>query len=133
MSTIVALIGPIEWWWNTPEDPGRFNSQQAQDFRAYRTGVKKYLGSHGFLCYAPWDAFFGDWDPRAQAHNDFIIGICDVVCNLRPVGIPGSGTDDELELAADLGKPVVDAPPGSNLIEIAARIGAQSIRISLGR
>ena len=115
MSTIVVLIGPIEYWWDTPEEPDRFLSAPAVVYREWRIRLRDFLVDHGYLVYSPHEAFKGNWDERAQAHNDFIIGIADIVINMRPLGIPGKGTDRELELAAHLGKPVIWAPPGSRL------------------
>jgi len=120
MSTIVALIGPIEYWWNTPDDPDRFNSRPAVEYRAWRIMLRDYLVSNGYLVYSPHLAFLGNWDERAQAHNDFIVGVSDVVVCMRPFGIPGKGTDHELELARKLGKPVVYAPPGTDLQDFMA-------------
>jgi hypothetical protein len=122
MSTIVALVGPIEWWWNTPADPSRFDSQQAVEYRAWRTIVRDALVAAGFLVYSPHDAFKGAWDERAQKHNDTIIELCDVVVNMRPKGVPGKGTDHELILAHVLGKPVFRAPPGTDLENLAHEI-----------
>jgi hypothetical protein len=115
MSTIVALIGPIEYWWDTPEEPDRFNSQPAVEYRAWREELRDFLVENGFLVYSPHDAFKGAWDERAQAHNDFVISICDLVMCMRPEGIPGKGTDHELKLASDLGKYVIMVPPGISL------------------
>jgi hypothetical protein len=114
MSIIVSLIGPIEHWWDTPEDPDRFNSPPAVAYRAWRQHVNDVLlAAGGFLVYRPHEGFKGDWDNRAQIFNDEMIRISDVVLCLRPPGIPGKGTDEELRLCAKLGKPVVFLPPGA--------------------
>lgn len=118
MSIIVALVGPIEWWWNTPEDPARFHSLEAIAYRAYRDRLGKVLVDHGYLVFRPHEAFKGEWDERAQVFNDHMIEIADVVVNMRPMGIPGKGTDHELQLAKNLGKPVLAAPPGTNFNEL---------------
>lgn len=115
MSIIAALVGPIEYWWDTPEDPHRFDSQQAVEYRAWRVELRDFLAKHGLLVYSPHLAFFGPWDERAQAHNDSVITICDIVFNMRPYGIPGKGTDHELELAEHLSKVIVNTPPGYDL------------------
>ena len=114
MSTIAALIGPIEWWWDTPEDPHRFESERARTYRAWRQEVNdRLVAAGGWLVYRPHEGFKGDWDERAQVFNDEQIKVADIVICLRPPGIPGKGTDRELALAARLGKPVVHLPPGT--------------------
>jgi len=115
MSIITTLIGPIEYWWDTPDDPDRFNSQPAVEYRAWREILNDFLVREGFLVYRPHEAFKGPWDERAQIHNDFIISISDVIICMRPEGIPGKGTDHELYEAARLKKPVLYAPPGTDL------------------
>jgi hypothetical protein len=111
MSTIVALIGPIEYWWDTPEEPLRFTSPEAVRYRQWRRELSDFLVREGFLVYRPHEAFKGSWDERAQRFNDAIIEVCDLVMCMRPEGIPGKGTDHELDLAAKLGKPVIFTPP----------------------
>jgi hypothetical protein len=113
MSVIVSLIGPIEHWWDTPKDPDRFMSATARGYRNWREHVGHMLVKAGCLVYRPHEGFKGPWDERAQVFNDEMIRISDVVVCLRPPGVPGSGTDKELALAAQLGKPVVHLPPGS--------------------
>ena len=113
MSTIAALIGPIEWWWDTPEDPQRFVSDRARTYRAWRGLVNDRLVEAGWLVYRPHEGFKGTWDERAQVFNDEVVKVADIVISLRPPGIPGKGTDRELALAARLGKPVVHLPPGT--------------------
>jgi hypothetical protein len=112
LSTIVALIGPIEYWWNTDDDPQRFNSLTAVNYREHRDDLGKYLVAMGCLVYRPHEAFKGEWDDRAQVLNDVMVQIADVVVCMRPYGIPGKGTDHELELAEKSGKPIVYASPG---------------------
>lgn len=115
MSTIVALIGPIEYWWDTPEEPLRFTSPAAVRYRRWREDLNDFLVLMGFLVFRPHEAFKGPWDERAQVFNDEMVKIADVVICMRPEGIPGKGTDHELELAERLGKPILDAPPGSDI------------------
>ena len=115
MSVIVALVGPIEWWWNTEDDPARFHSPAAVHYRDWRERLSRYLVDQGFLVFRPHEAFKGTWDERAQIFNDHMVEIADVIVNMRPSGIPGKGTDHELELAEKLGKPMVEAPPGTDM------------------
>lgn len=131
MSIIVALVGPVEYWWNTEDDPHRFDSQQAVEYRAWRTILRDSLVAAGFLVYSPHDAFKGNWDERAQVHNDSIIRVVDVVVNMRPDGIPGAGTDHELDLANSLNKPIIEAPPGSNLKKVATQIAAAILQYNI--
>ena len=115
MSIIVSLVGPIEWWWNTEADPARFHSSEAVNYRSWRERVSRFLVDRGYLVYRPHEGFKGEWDERAQVFNDAMIQISDAVINMRPAHIPGKGTDHELKLAKELGKPVFHAPPGSDL------------------
>lgn len=115
MSTIIALVGPIEYWWNTEEAPDRFNSPQALNYRIHRQMLGDYLVDHGYLVYRPHEAFKGPWDERAQVFNDAMIQIADIVVNMRPEGIPGKGTDHELAMAEKAGLPIIEASPGRYL------------------
>lgn len=128
MSTIAALIGPIEWWWDTPEEPNRFESDRARAYRSWRGLVNDRLVEAGWLVYRPHEAFKGTWDNRAQKANDAQIEVADIVICLRPPGIPGKGTDAELHLAAKLGKPVVFLPPGATwTVEDLLRVKAATL------
>jgi len=118
MSTIVALIGPIEYWWDTPEDPNRFMSKQAVEYRNWRAGLNDWLVKTGYLVFRPHEAFKGPWDERAQIFNDAMVQIADIVICMRPRGIPGAGTDHELELAHKLNKMVLYAAPGYYLEQL---------------
>jgi len=120
VSTIVALIGPIEWWWDTSERPNRFNAPDAQAYRAWRDEVDVELQAAGCLVYRPHKGFRGPWDERAQVFNDAMIQIADFVVCIRPPGVPGKGTDHELALARELGKPVYFLPPGSKQVRAVA-------------
>lgn len=111
MSIIIALIGPIEYWWDVPEEPDRFNSVPAAEYRQYRNDLNDFLVSKGYLVFRPHEAFKGEWDERAQAFNDAMVQIADIVVCMRPLGIPGKGTDHEINLALLAGKVVVNAPP----------------------
>jgi hypothetical protein len=127
MSVIAALIGPIEYWWDTPAAPHRFNSPPAREYRWWRNKMSETLVDAGWLVYRPHEAFKGAWDERAQIQNDAMIGMCDVVICLRPPGVPGKGTDHEIELASQLGKPVYYFPPGTGEERIAASIYYESL------
>lgn len=128
MSVIAALIGPIEWWWDTPEEPNRFSSERAVKYRAWRQHVNDTLVAAGWLVYRPHEGFKGAWDKRAQVFNDEMIKISDVVICLRPPGIPGNGTDRELTLAARLGKPVAHLPPGTRFrVEALANLAPATV------
>lgn len=122
MSTIVALVGPIEYWWNTPDDPARFHSPEAVRYRDWRERLSRFLVDSGRLVFRPHEAFKGPWDERAQVFNDHMVEISDVIVNMRPPGIPGRGTDHELELAESLGKPIIWAPPGCSMTELDFKI-----------
>lgn len=110
------LAGPIEYWWDTPEDPDRFESAEAIEFRAHRETVSEFLVHNGYLCYRPWNAFKGPWNEDAQSINDWVVDIAHVIVNLNP-GVPASGTDREVGRARRQGKPVVECPPGTDLHE----------------
>lgn len=111
MSTIVALVGPIEYWWDTEDAPDRFNSPQAVNYRVHRALLGDFLVEQQYLVYRPHQAFKGPWDERAQVFNDAMLQIADIVVNMRPEGIPGKGTDHELAMAEKAGIPIIEAPP----------------------
>jgi hypothetical protein len=122
-SIIIMGAGPIEYWWDTPEDPDRFNSPEAIAYRAWREVVADYFKDFkkGTLLYKPWTAFGGQWDERAQPLNDAMVRIADVVINMNP-GVPAEGTDHEIALAKSLGKPVFACPPGTGLPHLLRQI-----------
>jgi len=133
MSIIAALIGPIEYWWDTPEEPDRFNSPAAEEYRFWRQAVNDLLVADGWLVYRPHEGFKGAWDERAQVFNDEMIKICDVVICMRPPGIPGRGTDHELELAGRLGKPIIQLPPGTQFFAHVLREHVQRVSDPRGK
>ena len=113
-SKSVFLCGPIEYWWDTPEDPRRFNSYEAIRYREHRDAVRDFLVARHFLVYSPHAAFKGDWNEKMQPVNDYVLGLCDIVVNLKPKHIDGmvaNGTDHEWELARKLGKVRIELPP----------------------
>ena len=97
---VISLVGPIEYWWDTPDEPDRFNSPAAVAYRAYRDELSEWLTTQGYLVYRPHEAFKGGWDERAQAINDFAITQSDLVIEMTPKNVPtGKGTLRELDLA----------------------------------
>lgn len=109
-SRIVNVIGPIETWWDTEENPNRFNSYEARRYRQWREAVCRELAKY-FLVYRPHEAFKGSWNEKAQAVNDAGIKISDFIVNLKPDGVEALGTDHEEEFAKQVGKHVFYAPP----------------------
>lgn len=122
-SIIIMGAGPIEYWWDTPEDPYRFNSVAAKAYRAWREIVADYFKDFkkGTLLYKPWTAWGGQWDERAQVFNDHAVRTCDVLIDMNP-GVPALGTDHEVGLAISLDKPVFACPPGTDLDELLLQI-----------
>ena len=113
-SKAVFLCGPIEWWWNTEDDPNRFQSYEAMRYREHRDAVRDFFVQRHFLVYSPHSAFKGDWNEKMQPVNDYVLGLCDIVVNLKPKhidGIVAKGTDHEWELARKLGKVRIELPP----------------------
>lgn len=112
-SLSVMLCGPIEYWWSTPEDPNRFLSADARDYREHRDAVRDWFVKNHYLVYSPHSAFKGPWNEKMQPVNDYVLGLCDIVVNLTPGYLEmGSGTAHEVELALNLGKPVLWIPSG---------------------
>lgn len=106
-SKVAFLCGPIEYWWNTQDDPHRFNSFPAAMYRIHRDKVRDTLVRHNFLVYSPHGAFKGPWNERMQGLNDYALERSDVVINMSPPHIPGKGTAHETAYAIELGIPVV--------------------------
>lgn len=121
MSVCAALVGPIEWWWDTPEEPNRFMSSEAVRYRAHRDDLWPFLVEHNILCYRPWEAFKGPWDKRFQVHNDVMVRLSDVLVNMNP-GVPAWGTAGEVVLGRALLKPIFSCPPGSDFNKLLAQI-----------
>ena len=113
-SLSVFLAGPIEYWWDTPEDPHRFHSHAARVYRQHRDELRDHLVSEGYLVYSPHTAFKGDWNEKMQPVNDYVLGLCDIVVDMSPPGIPGKGTEHELALAKSLGKEIWTIPPNES-------------------
>lgn len=104
-SKIVAVIGPIEKWWDTDEEPNKFNSTEARRYFAWRDAVCVALARR-FLVYRPHEAFKGPWNEAAQRVNDTALHVADYIVNLKVDGEEALGTDHEHELASSFGKPV---------------------------
>jgi hypothetical protein len=119
-SKAVFLAGPIEYWWDTPKEPDRFNGIEAQRYRLHREAVARYFVDRHYLVYSPWNAFKGDWNEKMQPVNDFVLGLSDIVVDLTPKHIKGmvaKGTDHEIKLARELGKVVVELPPNTRKVK----------------
>ena len=113
-SKSVFLAGPIEYWWGDDTDPHRFGSYEAARYRQHRDAVRDFFVERHFLVYSPHNAFKGDWNEKMQPVNDYVLGLCDIVVNLKPKHIPGlvaHGTDHEWELARKLDKVLIELPP----------------------
>ena len=113
MSTVVALLGPIKYWWDE-----NWETNEHHRYAAHRANLSKALVDAGFLVYRPHEAFKGAWDERAQEINDFAILTADVslVMNVDPE-ILSDGTDLEIEMLDREGRLWFYCPPGSGNIE----------------
>lgn len=113
-SVSVFLAGPIEYWWDTEEDPNRFMSDDAVEYRRHRDHVRDWFVEHGYLVYSPHTAFKGDWNEKMQPVNDYVLGLSDIVVNLTPGYLEmGSGTAHEIDRARNLDKPILWVPSGT--------------------
>lgn len=113
---LICLVGSIEYWWNTPDEPNRFNSPAAVEYRQWRNDLSQLLVDNGYLVYRAHEAFKGGWDERAQIINDVAVVNADVILNMTPIGVPtGKGTRRELDLAQDYQVDIMAAPPGTDL------------------
>jgi len=122
-SKAVMLAGPIEWWWDTEEEPNRFNSPDAVAYRAHRDLVRDIFVAHHYLVYSPHSAFKGDWNEKMQPVNDYVLSLSDIVIDLTPRHIAhlvADGTKHEIALALRLGKFVMPIPPSTSKEEIEA-------------
>lgn len=111
-SRCVFLGGPIEHWWDTPENPDMFNSFLARAYRLHRELLNRAFVEAGYLVYRPHEAFKGPWNEKMQDVNDYILERCDAFVNMTPpsLGIVALGTDHEVRQAGRLGVPVFNAP-----------------------
>ena len=103
---IIFLAGPIKHWWTC------WGSDEHRLYLFHRDWVRRTLIDAGYLTYAPWDAFKGSWDERAQAINEQAIAISDLFINMTPPGIPAEETELEQSLAWSHGVPTTHAIPG---------------------
>lgn len=110
-SKCIFLAGPIEAWWDTPENPDMWNSPEAVAYREHRTKVADALVAAGFLVYRPWGAFRGDWNEKFQGVNDYVLLRSDAVTELTPPNTPAVGTRHEVGLALRNKIPVIGFPP----------------------
>jgi hypothetical protein len=117
-SQSVFLCGPIEWWWDTEDEPDRFNSWESREYRRHRDSVRDFFVARHYLVYSPHAAFKGDWNEKMQPVNDYVLSLCDIVVNLSPPDVPGEGTAHEWELAHKLDKIMVEIPPGTSMVII---------------
>lgn len=112
----VSLIGPVEYWWDTDEDPERFNSPEAHRYRQHREEVSDFFEVHDYLVYRHWTTFRGPWDPVMQGINDYAIKRSHFVVDMTPEGVPiGRGTAGELALARARILPIFWLPPVDNM------------------
>src|SRR5690242_20069617 len=91
-SEIVTVIGPIEKWWDTEEEPYKFNSNEARRYREWRKAVCEALARR-YLVYRPHEAFKGNWNEKAQKVNDAALEVSDFIVNLKEDGEEALGTD----------------------------------------
>jgi hypothetical protein len=135
---IILLAGAIKWWWGaTCVDCGHYDDAEimrtqrclarpdrashnnyvwwnSPEFRLYtmwREEVRSALIAKGYLTYAPWMAFKGTWDERAQAINNSVIDVADAVVVLSPNYAITEGTDEERKYAISRRKYIFELPP----------------------
>lgn len=135
---IIMLGGAIKWWWQaTCLNCGHWdeaeimrgqacpatghtgnhstyvwwNSIEHRAYVAWRDEVRAALIDAGYLTYAPWMAFKGTWDERAQVVNDAVLTVADAFVVMSPPYAITDGTDMEREVCRALKVPVIDAPP----------------------
>lgn len=99
-SLFVFLAGPIRHWWT----PGVEGSNIHQLYLYQRDFIHKVL-SDDYLVYAPHRAWRGPWNSVAQKVNDLSVLTCHAFVWLRVDDVLAHGTDEELYLANQAGKP----------------------------
>lgn len=105
-AAIILLAGPIKFWWDD-----NWMTPEHVRYVEWRQKVTDALVGDGYLIYQPHAAWKGTWNEAAQAVNNVVIGICDVMVILTPPGVTSDGTDEEERQAKALGIPRVAAPP----------------------
>lgn len=133
---LIVLAGAIKWWWlTTCYNCGwrgeistcprcgtdsflkpHWNSLEHRKYVGWRNYVRGALIVAGFLTYAPYEAFKGTWDDRAQAVNDAAIAAARLMIVMSPPGVTTVGTDDETAYAARVGTPTLLLPPNTPLV-----------------
>ena len=103
---LIFLGGGIAYWWGE-----RFGSPEHQDYVQWRNDVRATLIEHGYLIYAPHEAFKGTWNKKGQIVNDAAISVSNLVLIISPIYAIGEGTEEEIEFAHRAGVPVDYAPP----------------------
>lgn len=107
----VFLAGPIKHWWQD----GMWDTLEHRRYVAWRDAVRVAIVQTGFcVVYSPHRALQGSWHEDLQRINDAAIGVCDVLLDVTPEGVPADGTRREVERALRLGKPVWYYPPGDD-------------------
>jgi hypothetical protein len=109
-AAIIMLAGPVKWWWDA-----NWMTPAHIAYVDWRQRVTDELVAAGYLVYQPHAAFKGTWNEAAQVVNNAIIGICDAMVVLTPPGVLSDGTDEEVEQARLLDRPIVFAPPNSDM------------------
>lgn len=108
-SLFVFYAGPIRHWWGT----GRWGTRAHKVYTNQRDTIHTEL-SADFLVYAPYRAWRGPWNELAQKVNEHAVMLCDAMVWLHVDGVLAHGTDEELLLAMDMGKPTFDIGVGDN-------------------
>lgn len=103
---VVFIAGPIKHWWTC------WGSSQHRDYVEWRERVREALVEAGYLTYAPWEAFKGTWNKRAQTINDAALAAADVVLVLWVQGVRADGTEAETAYARRVGVPILSASLG---------------------
>jgi hypothetical protein len=115
---VVMPIGPVAYWWDT-DTYKHWDRPEHWHYVAWRERVNDALIEHGCLVYRHWEAFKGTWNNRMQAHNNRVLEDADIVINMKPDYAWSDGTDEEIEYATLINKPVINAAPPKSKEEFA--------------